>query len=126
MAGNVRKTSDERLLLALACGATQAKAAQEAGVTERTVRRRLAEPAFRKRLFQVRGEILERASGALTAAALKAVQTLLALQETNQPGTVRLGAARAILEMCLRVREVAEIEVQIAELQAQVDALKGA
>jgi hypothetical protein len=120
MSGNVRTTRDDRLLLALACGASLAKAAQEAGVNERTVRRRMADQGFRTRLFQLRGETLERAGGALTAAALKAVTTLVALLEGSQPAAVRLGAARAVLDMALRVREMTELELRLKALEDQL------
>src|SRR5947209_7078638 len=99
MARSGRNANDERILMALACGATYAKAAQEAGTSERTVRRKMSDAAFRAKLHRLRGEALERAGGALTAAALKAVQTLLSLQDANQPASVRLGAAKAVLEL---------------------------
>lgn len=119
-----KATADEALLVALACGATVAKASAETGISVRTVRRRLADPVFQTRLRQVRGEFLERAGGALVAASVRAVSTLLALQETDQPPAVRLGAARAVLELGLKIREIADIEVRMRELEEAVASLK--
>ena len=44
-----RKTADEALLRALACGATVENAARTAGISARTAHRRLKEEAFQKR-----------------------------------------------------------------------------
>lgn len=121
MSAGGRPNGDEAILLALACGATYANAAQQAGVHERTVRRRMANPAFVARLRHLRGEMLERAGGALVAAAMKSVQTLLSLQDMNQPPAVRLGAARAVLEIGLKIREVAELEVRLRELEERIE-----
>ena len=120
MPAKVRETLDEKLLISLACGASAAAAAREAGCNEKTVRRRLADPKFRSRLHQMRGEALERAGGMLTAASMKAVQTLLALQDANQPAAVRLGAAKAVLELGMKVREVNEIEQRMAALEERL------
>ena len=47
-----RKNADDAVLLALACGATVAQAAHRAGVSERTVYRRLKDPASRRCEFR--------------------------------------------------------------------------
>jgi hypothetical protein len=122
MAHRGRKNADEALLLSLACGSSTEKAAADAGVSPRTVHRRMADAAFRARLHEMRGEMLKRAGGALSAAALRAVQTLLSLQDRDQPAGVRLGAARAILELGLRIREAGELEDRLVALEQQVGA----
>jgi hypothetical protein len=120
MAGRGRENADEKILVALACGATVPKAAADAGVSTRTVERRLADPKFRARLHQLRGETLERAGGMLTAATLKSVSTLVSLQDAGHPAGVRLQAAKSVLELALRVREVAELEARLAALETQL------
>jgi hypothetical protein len=112
--------ADSTLLLALACGATVEAAARQAGLSERTVYRRLADPAYRQRLQALRADMVQRASGALTAAATEAVRTLLALQKDSVAAAVRLGAARAILEIGIKMREVADLEGRIAALEEQL------
>src|SRR5262245_40877934 len=99
MPGGSRRNADEAFLTALACGATVENAAHSAGISSATAFRRLRDPAFRQRLQQVRADIVQRTAGALTAASTEAVKTLLELQKPSSPPTVRLGAARAILEM---------------------------
>ncbi|AMV25216.1 hypothetical protein VT84_12525 [Gemmata sp. SH-PL17] len=115
-AGRVKKNEDQ-LLLALACGATVDAAAKQCGLTDRTIYRRLAEPAFRGRLQALRADMVRRAAGLLTAAAGEAVRTLLSLQKDSAPPAVRLGAARAILELGIKVRELTDLETRIAELE---------
>jgi hypothetical protein len=117
-----RKKGDAVLLLALACGATVEAAARQAGLTKRTVYRRLADPDFRSQLQSVRADVVQRTAGALTAASTEAVKALLALMQPATPPPVRLGAARAVLELGTRLREAAELEERLAALEQQVAA----
>ena len=114
-----RKKEEENLILALACGATVEAAARQCKLHERTVYRRLEDPAFQARVQEARGEMVKRSAGMLTAAAGASVQTLLALQRDSAPPAVRLGAARAVLELGIKVRELADLECRIAALEAQ-------
>jgi hypothetical protein len=122
MARRGRKNADEQLLMALACGATIENAARSAGVSQTTVYRRMNDPDFAARLRQMRSDMVQRTAGALTAAATEAVRTLLELQKQPTPAAVRLGAARAVLEIGVKLREVAELEDRIAALEEQVAA----
>jgi hypothetical protein len=63
---------------------------------------------------------VRRTAGALTAASQESVRTLLTLQREPTPPAVRLGAARAVLELGMKVREAAELEERIAQLERQV------
>lgn len=120
-----KRTADDRLILALACGATVEAAAHQAGLSEATAHRRLAEPEFRKRLRTVRGDSVQRTAGVLTAAATESVRTLLELQKTPSPPAVRLGAARAILEIGLKVRDVTDLQDEVAEMEARLARIEG-
>jgi hypothetical protein len=120
-----RREADEALLLALACGATVESAARAAGLSPRTAHRRLADPAFAARVRQARADMAQRAAGALTAASAESVRTLLELQRASSPPAVRLGAARAVLEIGLKVREAAEFEGRLAALEQRLEAEKG-
>ena len=112
-----RKVTDEQLLLALACGATVEAAARQLSVNESTVYRRLADPAFGERLHKLRSDMVQRSAGMLTAAAMEAVRTLLDLQQKSVPGAVRLGAARAVLEIGIKMRELSDIQERIEALE---------
>jgi hypothetical protein len=116
-----RKSADEVVLLALACGATLESAAAKAGVSARTVQRRLNDADFQRRLRDLRTDMVQRTAGMLTAAAGEAVKTLLSLQNNPTPPAVRLGAARAILELGVKIRETTELTERIAALEAQAE-----
>ena len=94
-----RQPADDVLKIALACGANTEAAARKAGVSVRTVYRRMDDPEFRQSLKQIRTDMVQWATAMLTAASMEAVKTLVALQAADIPPTVRLGAARAVLEM---------------------------
>ena len=114
-----KKQTDEALLAALACGATVEQAARSAGMSARTAHRRLKDPGFRQRLQDCRAEITQRTVGMLTAAGLESVKTLITLQADKTPAAVRLGAARSVLEIGIKLRENAELAERIAALEAQ-------
>ena len=94
MAGGGRQNADDVLVLALACGATVENAALKAGLSPRTAHRRLANPQFRQQLNQIRADMVQRAAALLTAAAMEAIKTLVALQDHTTPPAVRLGRPR--------------------------------
>ncbi|MHB8736955.1 MAG: hypothetical protein ACYC6M_16750 [Terriglobales bacterium] len=120
MAVKPRKKAEDALLLALACGATVENAARQCGLCERTVYRRLEEADFRQRLQQLRTDMMQRTAGALTAAATEAVRTLLELQKAAAPPAVRLGAARSVLEIGIKLREAANLEERLSALEQQL------
>ena len=105
-------------MLALACGATVEGAARKAGGSGSTVYRRLPEPGFRRELNAPRADMVQRATGMLTAATLEAVRTLLTLQDVSTPPAVRLGAARATLDYSLKLRQTVELEERLAAMEA--------
>ena len=109
-------------MIALVGGATIENAAHAAGISRRTAHRRLKEPRFQDRLRAIRGDMVQRAAGTLAAASSEAVKTLLTLQEDANPGSVRLGAARAILELGSKLRESTDLADRIAALEAQLSA----
>jgi hypothetical protein len=116
MAGRGRKNADEGLGLLLAAGKTVQEAAQTAGISERTAHRRLDDPAFRRLVVKLRGEMVARATGRLSDAAVKAVDTLVKLLDADSD-SARLGAARSILELGTRLREAVEIEERLNALE---------
>jgi hypothetical protein len=121
----VRKNTDEVLLTALACGATVDNAAHAAGMSARTVHRRLKEPTFQQRLQQARTEMIQRTAAMLTAAGLESVKTLLNLQQPASPAGVRLGAARSILELGVKLREASEMAQRLAALEELMHIAQG-
>ena len=83
--------ADDEVLSALLTGATRTGAAEMAGVSERTVRRRLEDPAFRRRLADARAAIVAEVVARIAAEANTAFDTLMLLCR-EQPAK-RFGAA---------------------------------
>jgi hypothetical protein len=119
MAKGMRKKADDELLLALACCPTVEAAAHQCGVSERTAYRRLADPEFRRRQQELRGDMMRRATDGLAAAATEAVQTLRELLHSSSE-TTRLAAARTILQAGPKMREASDIEEQIASFERRL------
>jgi AcrR family transcriptional regulator len=117
MATNKQKQAATVLITALAKGATVAQAAYQAGVSERTVYRRLKNPEFQARIEAVQEETLQRVSAMLTAAVHKGLRSLIDLQKPSTPPSVRRGAARDIIVYGMRYREDASVEKRIAALE---------
>ena len=115
-----RRNVDQILLMALACGATVEVAAQTARISPATVYRRKEDPKFCKQLQQFQADMIQRVLGMLTGAGSEAARTLLVLMKDTEPPTVRLGAARAVLDGIIKVREFASFEERLAALEARV------
>jgi transposase len=121
MAKRGRRQADQLLLVALACGATIEAAAQKAGLSQATVYRRLRDPEFKNRIQQAQSDMVKRASGTLTAAGMEAIKTLLGLlQSSTTPASVRLGAARAVLELGGKLRDNVEYEERLLALEERL------
>jgi HEAT repeat protein len=116
MAENDRRKGESVLLLALAAGTTTREAARQAGIGERTATRRLADPGFRQRVQDTRAALVERTLGKLARGSTKAADTLRRLLK-SESDSVKLGAARALLEIGSKLRESVELENRIAELE---------
>jgi type II secretory pathway component PulF len=121
MSGNVThignwKKGDAALIVALAKGLTARSAATEAGLSERTVYRRLQDPAFRQAVDAARSQLVSETLGRLISSGVSAAATLQALLKARSEH-VRLGSARAILELTQRYREADELERRITALE---------
>jgi hypothetical protein len=115
MAGTGRKNADAALLAALTAGKATEDAAAAVGVSPRTAYRRLADPAFRQRLAEAQAQLVAQALGKVTASATAAA-TLEQLL-TAESETVRLGAARTILELGTKVRENSDLAARMQALE---------
>jgi hypothetical protein len=121
MAKNGRRKGLDTLALALAGGESLRDAARLAGVGERTATRRWAEPEFRGRVWQLRTEMMERSLGRLVDGMTEGAETLRALLKAESE-SVRLGAARSLLELTLRIRDHIELEERLRFLEYRMDA----
>ncbi len=122
MAGGGRQGADSLLIAALAGGSTVQDAAATAGVGVATVYRRLREREFKQKVEEARTELLSGAMARLSAATTDAVTTLMGLLAAESE-SVRLGAARSILDMALRWRESADLAERLDAVEAWMETL---
>src|SRR5262245_55086565 len=116
-----RRKANHVLLMALACGASIEAAANKAGVSPATVYRRLQDPEFQKELQRLRSDMVERTASTLTAASCEAVKSLVDLLKDSGPASVRLGAARAVIDLAIKMREMVELEQRVAALEQKAN-----
>jgi hypothetical protein len=114
-----RRNADEALALALATGQTLRAAADTTGIGERTATRRMADSAFRQRVAELRTDMVQRSLGRLADGMSHAADTLRALL-TAESESVRLGAARALLELGVKLRESAELAERLDALERRI------
>jgi hypothetical protein len=117
----VRKNGRPAAILALASGEGVAAAARKAGVTERTVRRWREEDGFRREVARAHAEMFARALGCLAEGAASGALVLRQLALKAKSESVKLGAARALLELGPKLRESVEREERIAALESRLE-----
>src|SRR5262249_58568455 len=103
-------------------GASVEGAARQTGASERHICRRLADPKFCRRLDSLQTEMMQRSAAMLTAGGVDSVKTLLELQKAPTPPAVRLGAARTVLEMRIRMRELLDVERRLGAVEQKAAA----
>jgi hypothetical protein len=118
MAGRGRKNADDTLVLALACGKSVSDAAKTGGVSERSVYRRLDDPAFRKQIQSLRAEMLGQALGRMVDGMTDAADVLRTLLNAKSE-SVSLGACRALLELGVKLRDTVDLEERLAALEGK-------
>ncbi|MHB9049643.1 MAG: hypothetical protein ACYC35_27305, partial [Pirellulales bacterium] len=97
---------------------SHASTARRAGVSARTIQRRVADPGFSAQVRAIRTELLERSVVRLRAANLDAVACLKKLL-TCESDQVRCQAARSILELSVKLGESIEFERRLAALEGR-------
>ena len=113
-----------KLILALADARTVAGAARQAGVARSSVYVWMDDPVFRAEVSRVRDllftEALDMVNGAMAKAVAKLVEQL-----DHGASSIRLKAATAICQLGMEIRERAETEAKLAELEDRARLLKG-
>ena len=124
MSGKSRQSIDAQLVDHLARGASQVAAAAAAGVSARTVGRRLADPEFVRAVDEFRQQMFEAAAGQASDLMVEAIGAMRELLRTDTPPATKLSAAKAIVDYSLRLneelilaRKVRQIEERFAELK---------
>jgi hypothetical protein len=120
---------DDALIAALAAGATYAEAAPVAKLSERQVYRKMAEPPFRRKVEGLRNALMAFALGRLCTHMREAADKILLIARSrrkNENGEdVELGvawqtqltAARAMLELPLKINEHISLEPRLREVE---------
>jgi hypothetical protein len=109
----------ERGIAALLTAGTPTRAAAEAGVNERTLRRWLKEPAFAQAYAEARRQCLEVALTRLQEATGQAAVNLVAHMAAQDPN-VALRAAVAVIDRGVRAGELLDIEPRLAEVERKL------
>jgi hypothetical protein len=121
MAQRGKKDCDDALIFALASGASAAAAAQQAKCSERTVRRRLEDAAFRAKVGSMRSEMVQAAVGRLATLGTIAADELYRLIQKGKDDNVKLGACRAVLTYMLAGHGQETLAREVAELRRQLE-----
>lgn len=119
MTRKTRQNREDALALSLARGSTVRAAARTAGYSERQTHRKLAEPEFRRRVSMIRQGLVDQAVGLLSAANADAAITLRKLLKATSP-SIRLSAAKCILETSAKLREGLELWERVTSLEDNI------
>ncbi len=96
-------SQDDRILEAIANGATQMGAAHLAGCSVRTVQRRLADPEVKEQLEEIRRIAREEILGRLSLAAAEAVEALWKIAQDSEDPELQIKAAAVLLNSLVKV-----------------------
>lgn len=108
----------DQAIVALLTEPTITTAAEKAGITPRTLYKWLQTSEFKSAYMQAKREAVSVAITRLQQAAMEAVDTLrMVMNDVNSPASVRVSAARTILEMSIKAMEMEDLEVRIEELE---------
>ena len=114
----------EVLVTALARGTSHTAAAKLAGVSRRTVQRKLDDPKFREKIQRLRNGLIGEATGrvvGLLDAASNALNDLL-VSETE---SIRLSAARCVFDVALKLKECSDLESRLQILEDRINDQSG-
>lgn len=100
---------------------TYGEAAEAAGVAERTIRRWMKAPAFRRALADAEGDVLDTVTRRLVYLQRAAVDEIAAqMTDADAPPTVRLRAAQTVIDTAIRLVELRTLERRIAALESEM------
>ncbi len=112
-----------RAVVALLRQPTLAKAAREAGVNERTLRRWLAEADFRAALDVTRRDVFGEVLSCMQGGAAKALEALHGvLDDDAARPSEKVAAARVLLDHAHRAAEALDSNARLAALERALDA----
>lgn len=123
MADNGISTKQKRLIASLLTSPTIEKAAETAGVGERTVYTWLSDVNFRAALREAQDRAIDMAVSRLVGGASEAADVLITIAtNTAEKGSTRVAAARAVIEGMGKTMEIRDLAERLAVLEAKVNA----
>jgi hypothetical protein len=113
---------DELVIAGLAAGQSVPTVATAVGMSERNVRRKLADGEFAARVRAAKAQVVAEAVARLGAMMGAALERLAVLVDRGDDRAA-LGAARTVLDMGFRGRTAEEMQRQIDDLVGRVEKL---
>jgi hypothetical protein len=121
MADSQPKRAD-RLAARVAVGETIRAAARAMKIGERTAYRWAGELGFKARVAELRSAMVSSAAGRLADGMGVAAGKLRALIGKAKDDRVKLAAAKAVIELGMKVAELAELQDRVAAIENQLGA----
>lgn len=116
----------ELALGALLTESTLGAAAKVAGISESTLWRWLKEQEFAEAYRELKREAVGQAVTRLQQISCQAVETLKDIMlDKKSPASVRVSAAKSVLEMAIKAVEIEDISRRLEELEKAVEEGKG-
>lgn len=119
-----RKNADDLFAQGIASGQLVRDAAHAAGISLATASRRLADPAFKEKIAEIRRNFLERTTARLAARTTRAVDRLEGLVQSKDE-RVSLAAIKLTLDAANELFQLADLQRQIDELKAERERRSG-
>jgi hypothetical protein len=108
----------DRFIAALLTARNLEEAAAAAGISRTTGWRWLRNPEVVEKFREARRDSMMRALTLLQTAAADSVRTLISVQQDDgEAGSVRVSAAKAILDTALKAAELSDIEERLEKLE---------
>jgi hypothetical protein len=121
---NVPFRKNLNLAMALASGTTATAAAEQFGISRKTVQRKLAKPAFRQMVARIRSDMLAAAVGRMADNMSLAADSLVKLLAVDN-AAIRLRAARAILGLGHKLYDAVDVDQRLTELENEIARKQG-
>lgn len=112
----------ERALAALVACPTHEAAAEQAGITSRTLRNYLKDPEFATEYQKRTSQLVTAATLQIQKSLAPAIGALLEIAESRDAGmTARVQAARGLLEYGIRLTELGDVYARIEALEKAME-----
>jgi hypothetical protein len=119
--GQKQTQREEAFIAALLTQLSIPAACKQAGISERSGYRWLAEAGFQRRYAAARQRVLTQTIGLLVQSGSLAVLTLRKIMLSDEAtSSARVAAARTILELSVRLEELITLEQRVAELEQRM------